>query len=323
MNRRRQLLATLLSCCVMPARAQARAPYRVGYLSLGQVGSPSPFLDAFRQGMKARGYLDGQQVAIEARMADGSRERADQMVVELVQSKVDVIVTQAAAVWSAYRHAGTTPVVMGFSGDPVEAKLVDSLGRPGGTRTGVTFLAPEMIGKRLEVLAQVLPQRAHVAIVANPDHPGEQLERRHSQLAAQELGLRSSYFPVQSPDQMDAALKAIAGGGVQAMVVFPDVLTMDQREKIAAFGIQRRLPTVAGWDAYAESGFLMSYGPNLRSTYARLAAFVDRILKGTRPADLPVELPTTVEFIVNARTAQAMGITLPQVLLLRANSIIQ
>ena len=316
------MLATLLTCSVVSPRAQPRRAHRVGWVSLGHVDGPSPFLDAFRQGLSEHGYVEGQTVAIEARMSNGSRERADQMVAALVQSNVDVIVTQAAAVWSAYRHAGTTPVVMGFSGDPVEAKLVDSLARPGGTRTGVTFLAPEMIGKRLEVLAQVLPPHAHVAIVANPEHPGEQMERRHTQLAAQELGLRSSYFPVETPQQVDMALQTIASNGIKGMVVFPDVLTVDQRGKLAAFGIAHRMPTVAGWDTYAESGFLMSYGPNLRSSYARLATFVDRILRGARPADLPVELPTTVEFLVNAKTAQAIGVNLPQALLLRANRII-
>ena len=326
MNPRRRILAAFGAYALLAPLAgiaQTTRIYRVGWISLGKGDVPSPFFDAFRQGLKERGYLEGKNVVVEARLADGSRERADQMVVALVQSKVDIIVTQGGAAWSAYRHAGTTPVVMGYSGDPVEAKFVESLARPGGTRTGMSFLALELVGKRLEVLAQLLPAGSRVAIVADPEHPGEQTELRYSQVAAQELGMKLSYFPVRNPAELDAAFKAISGSPTQAIVVFPDAFTLGQRERIAAFGLKYRLPTVSGWSAYADSGFLMTYGPNLRDSYAHLATYVDKILKGAKPADLPVELPTSVEFVINAKTSKAIGAKLPQAMLLRADRVIE
>jgi putative tryptophan/tyrosine transport system substrate-binding protein len=326
MNPRRHLLAAFGACVlVAPLAAIAQAPrmYRIGWISLGKSGVASPFLDAFRQGLEERGYVEGRNVVVDARLSDGSRERADQMVVDLVQSKVDIIVTQGGAVWSAYAHAGRTPVVMGYSGDPVAARFVETLARPGGTRTGMSFLALELVGKRLEVLAQILPAGSRVAIIADPEHPGEQTELRHSQAAAQRVGMKLGYFPVHSVEELNVALKTISGDATQAIVAFPDAFTLDQREKIAAFGLKYRLPTVSGWSAFAESGFLMTYGPNLRDSYAHLATYVDKILKGAKPADLPVELPTSVEFVVNAKTAKAIGVDLPQAMLVRANSVIE
>lgn len=320
-------MVVALGACALGAPfvgiAQTPRVYRIGWISLAKPGLPSPFLEAFRRGLKERGYVEGRNIVVEARLADGSRERADAMVAELVQAKVDVIVAQGAAMWSAYRHAGAIPVVMGFSGDPVEAKFVDSLARPGGPRTGMSFLSLELVGKRLEQLAQVVPAGARVAVVADPEHPGEQSEFRASQRAAQDLGLRLSYSPVRSATELEGALAKIAGDGTQAIVAFPDALTLDNRERLAAFGLKQRMPMVSGWSLYADSGFLMTYGPNLGDCYAHLATYVDRILKGARPGDLPVEFPTSVEFVVNARTAQAIGVRVPQPVIVRANRVIE
>ncbi len=327
MNRRRKVIiaAGATSALHFPfvGFAQPARVFRIGWISLGSPAVTSPFLSAFRQGLAERGYVEGKNVVIEARLADGSRERADQMVAELVQSKVDVIVTQGGALRSAIRHAATTPVVMGYSGDPVAAGFVTSLARPGGTRTGMSFLALELVGKRLEIRGQVLPAGARVAIIADPDHPGESTEFQSSQLAAAQLGMKLTYWPVRNVAELDAAFKALAESGTQAIVAFPDAFTLDQREKIAAFGLRHRLPTVSGWSAYAEGGFLMTYGPNLNDSYAHLAGYVDKILKGAKAADLPVELPTSVEFVINARTAKAIGVKLPQSMLVRANSVIE
>lgn len=326
MTSRRQALAALGTCVLLaPFGGFAQSPrvYRIGWISLGKADAPSPFLDAFRQGLRERGYVEGRDVIVEARLADGARERAEEMVTALVHSKVDVIVTQGGALRSAVRQAGATPVVFGYSGDPVAAKIVESFARPGGTRTGMSFLALELVGKRLEVLAQVLPTGSRVAIVADPEHPGEQAEFRTSQSAAQETGLRLGYFPVRSVDELDESFRRMAGDGTQALVVFPDAFTLDQRERIAAFGLKQRLPAVSGWSLFADSGFLMSYGPNLRDSYAHLATYVDKIIKGAKPADLPIELPTSVEFIVNARTAKAIGVKLPPAMLVRADRVIE
>lgn len=324
MTSRRRAVAVLGACALGAPFAIAQAPrvYRVGWVTLASAGGPSPFLDAFRQGLKERGYVEGRNVAIEARYADGSRERADGFVSELVQGKADVIVAQGAAMYSAYRHAGSTPVVMGFSGDPVEAKFVDTLARPGGPRTGMSFLSLELVGKRLEVLAQVVPAGARVAVVADPAHPGEQSEFRASQRAAQDVGLNLSYFPVRSGAELESALARIAGDGTQALVVFPDALTLGHRDRLAEFGLRQRLPMVSGWSLFADGGFLLSYGPNLHDCYAYLAYYVDRILKGARAGELPVELPTSVEFVINAKTARAIGVRIPQPLYVRANRVI-
>jgi putative ABC transport system substrate-binding protein len=326
MKSRRQILEALGACVLiapLAAIAQSNKVYRVGWISLGQSNAPSPYLDAFRQGLKERGYIEGKNLVLDARLADGSRERADQMVAALVRSKVDIIVTQGGAAWSAYRHAETTPVVIGYSGDPVEAKFVKSLAQPGGTLTGMSFLALELVGKRLELLAQILSPGSRVAVIADPEHPGEQTELRESRVAAQNIGMKLSYFPVRTPEELDAAFKTISSETTQGIVVFPDAFTLDQRVRIATFGLKYRLPIVSGWREYAESGFLMTYGPNLRDSYAHLAVYVDKILRGARPADLPVELPTSVQFVVNARTAKALGLTIPKELLLRADEVIQ
>ena len=326
MTSRRQALVAL-GACVLTAPlvgiAQTSRPYRVGWIALGKPGAPSPFLEAFRQGLKQRGYVEGRDVVIEVRHADGSRERADRMAAELVQAKVDIVVAQGAAVYSAVGHAGTVPVVMGFSGDPVEAKFVGSIARPGGTRTGMSFLSLDLVGKRLEVLAQVLPAGARTAVIADPEHPGEQSEFRASQRAAQAVGLRLSYFPVRSAAELDGALAKIAGDGTQAIVAFPDALTLDNREHLAIFGLKQRMPLVSGWSLFADSGFLMSYGPNLRDCYAHLATFVDKILKGARPGDIPIEFPTSVEFVVNAKTAKKIGVQVPPSLMVRADRVIE
>ena len=326
MTSRRQVLSAFGSVVlVTPCAifAQSSRVRRIGWVGLGKADAPSPFLDAFRQGLKARGYVEGRDIVVEARFADGLRERGDDMVTALVHSKVDVIVTQGGALRSAVRHGGATPVVFGYSGDPVVAEFVASFSRPGGTRTGMSFLALELVGKRLDMLAQLLAPGSHVAIVADPEHPGEQSEFRTSQAAARRTGLKLGYFPVRGVDELDEAFRRMAGDGTQALVVFPDAFTIDQRERLAAFGLKQKLPAVSGWSLFADSGFLMSYGPNLRDCYAHLAGYVDRILKGAKPADLPVELPTSVEFVVNAGTAKAIGVKLPAAMLARADRIIE
>ncbi|HET7096855.1 MAG TPA: ABC transporter substrate-binding protein [Casimicrobiaceae bacterium] len=297
--------------------------FRIGWLALSDPKAPSPPLESLRAGLEKLGYVEGRNIVIDARASRGSRERADQMVIELVKSKVDVIVTQGGAAWSAYRYAGAIPVVMGFSGDPVEAKFVDSFARPGGSRTGMSFLALELVGKRLELLAEIAPSAKRMAVVANPAHPGEQGELRASQVAAQNLGISLGYFPVHSGEDVDSVLAAIASQTLQGLVIFPDAITLDHREKIAAFGVKHRMPTVSGWSAYADSGVLLTYGPNLGDCYAHLATYVDKILKGAKPADLPMELPTSVELAVNMKSAKAIGTRIPQSILVRADRVIE
>jgi putative ABC transport system substrate-binding protein len=242
---------------------------------------------------------------------------------EVIDEKPAVIVAHGYATRPVTRHTKTIPVVSGFSGDMVQAKLIASYAHPGGNITGIQFLAPELVGKRLELLKELLPHLNRVGVIADPGHAGEALERAASQTAADKLRIRMDYFPVKSFEEVDAGLESAHASGAQALVVFPDSTTFARREKIATFAIERHLPTISGWDVYAEAGMLMMYGPSLRACWSRTAYYVTRILKGANPAELPVEMPNTVEMIVNLKTAKALGINIPQSFLLRADRVIE
>jgi putative ABC transport system substrate-binding protein len=218
------------------------------------------------------------------------------------------------------RRATTTiPVVFGYSGDPVEAGLVESLSRPGGNMTGISYLALDLVGKRIELVREVLPGAKRIAIVAQPQHPGDQGERRASQAAATALGLSLEYFESRNTAQLMDALAAIEKSRSDAVV--QNIIL--NRERIAAWALKSRIPAVSGWAQFAEGGNLMSYGPNLREASRRLAFYVDKILKGAKPAEIPVELPTRVELVVNLKAAKALGVTVPQTVLLRADQVIE
>jgi putative ABC transport system substrate-binding protein len=214
------------------------------------------------------------------------------------------------------------PVVVVFSGETVAAGLVVSLAHPGRQVTGIQLLALELVGKRMEILKELVPGASRVGVLSNPNHVGEVGERAASQAAADRLGVKLSYHPARNPAELDAALAAVAGARLDAIVVFPDAVMLRSRETLAAFGLRHRIPVVAGWAPYVEAGGLVSYGPNLLHAYRRTAYFVDRIIKGANPADLPVEMPTTFETAVNRRTARALNVSLPQSVLLRADRIV-
>ena len=306
-----------------PVEAQRTArTARVGWVGFGsESAATAGFLEAFRAGMRDGGWIEGQNLVIESRW--GTREGARDIVAALVRDKVDVVVTLGPMVFGAQAGAGATPVVFGFSGDPVEAKLVASLARPGGNLTGMTFLAFELVGKRLELLKEARPGITRVAILANVMHPGEQTELRESQVAARRLGLTLQYVPVRAPGDFPAAFGAIVGENAEAIVAFPDVLIMSQARAIAAFATAHRIPAVSGWAQFAEDGNFMTYGPNLRESWRRMATYVDRILRGARPAELPVEQSSKFELVVNVRTARAIGIPVPRSLVLAADRVIE
>jgi putative tryptophan/tyrosine transport system substrate-binding protein len=303
--------------------AQARAIVRVGWLSYTRADSPLRPLDAFRQGMRALGYEDGVNVRIDARWGDDSRERMDAQASELMAAQPDVVVTLGPAVFPFLRSGTSLPLAFVFSGDPVEARLVDSLARPGRNMTGLTQMSLELVGKRMDVLRQALPRLKKLAVIANTGHPGEQAEWRVSRQAADLLGLGLEYLPIRSPAEVETALLAAKRAQCEAVVVFPDSGMMGHSERFAAFGVEHALPCISGWAEFARRGNLLSYGPNATHAFTRVAYFVDRILKGAKPTDLPVEQPSVVELVVNQRTARAMGITIAQSLLLRADEVIQ
>ena len=322
---RRELLVALGAASLSPPRralAQQSASFRVGWISLDQADG-SPFFEPFRSGLRDLGWVEGRNLTIDARWADGSMERLDLMAAELVASKPHVIVTQGGALNPFRRVPTSVPIVFGYSGDPVEAGFVESLARPGRNLTGVSFLSLELVGKRIELLKDVVPTLTRVAILANPEHPGDQAELRASQTAAKALGLTLEYFAVLGVPELEHAFAAVPRSRSEAVVVFPDAFTLRTRERIARFGLERRIPVISGWARFAESGCLMTYGPILRESFRRLAAYVDRILRGAKPAELPVELPTSVELVVNLKTAKTLGLTIPPLVLARATTVIE
>ena len=326
MNTRRKLILALSAGALLPrwAAAQQARVLRIGWISNDRGSGNPPMFAAFREGLRDLGYVEGRNLVIDARWGQGSSERLEQLAVELVRSKPDVIVTQGGpATHPVIRAGATMPVVFGYSGDPVEAGVVASLGRPGRNFTGTTFLSFDLVGKRLELLKEVMPGLKRIAILANPQHPGEQGELRASQAAAKALGLSIHYFQAQNAAQVEEALVAILKSRSEAVDVFPDALTLRSSDRIAAFAAKNRIPTISGWAQFAENGNLMSYGPNLREVYRKLATYVDKIVKGAKPAELPVELPTSVELVVNLKTAKALGIRVPQSILVRADRVIE
>ena len=292
-------------------------------MSSTRVADGSPFLDELRRGLRELGYVEGRNLLLEAYWGEDSAERIDKLVAEVVAARPQVIVAQGGTAVVMRRATTTIPVVFGYSGDPVEAGLVDSFPRPGRNLTGISYLALELVGKRIELIKEVLPRLKRIAIVANPQHPGDQAERRASQVAATALGLSLAYFEARNTVQLGEALAAIEKSGSGAVVMFPVQNVITNRERIAAWAVKNRLPVASGWAQFTEGGNLMSYGPNLRESSRRLATYVDKILKGAKPADIPVELPTRVELVVNLKAAKALGITVPQTVLLRADQVIE
>ena len=297
-------------------------PSRVGWLAGSAGPLPTPaYLEALRQGMHERGWVEGRNLVLDLRWGD--RDNAARLTEELLALQPQVIVAQGAMVLGARNSRGDVPIVFGFSGDPVEARLVSSFARPGGRLTGIAMQSLELVGKRLEVLKEMMPRLSRVAIVANPAHPGEQLELSASNAAAAPLGLTTQYLPVSSASDFDRAFPAILRERAEAIVAFPDALVMSQARRIAEFSRTHRLPAVSGWSEFADEGNLLTYGPNLRLTWSQAASFVDRLLRGSRAADLPVEQPSSFELVINLRAAEALGIAIPKFVSARAERFVR
>jgi len=324
----RRALLVGVAAILVPSRAFAQtpaAPPRIGWLSAGS--QPDPFLDGFREGLRALGYVEGRNIAIETRHARGDLDALNAGAAELVQSNVVLIVASMTAVRAA-RRLKDVPILFTVSGDPLEAGLAKSLSRPGGNLTGITFQSLEVAGKRIELLKHAFPRLRTLAALSNTDHPGEKSELRATEAAAQTLGINLVYVPFsQSPfgasPELGRALDKVRGAQPDAMVVFPDGATMANRVALGNFVIAHRLPSMFGWSEYADAGGLMSYGANQRETHARLAVYADKVLRGARAADLPVEQPTKFELVINVKTASALGLTLPQSLLVQADRVIE
>lgn len=306
------------------AAAQPARPLHLAWASIERANARSPYLDAFRDGLQALGYAEGRNLAIDAWWGEGTEAKLGQQIDAIVRSRPDVIVAQGGLALHALMVGRVSiPIVFGISADPVEAKIAESFAHPGGNATGMSFFALELVAKRMQIMKETLPRMKRVAVLADPQHPGQHQELAAAQAAADNLGLQVHYFPVHSERELEAALADIARDRYDAILAFADGFTASYAGRIAAFSLQQRIPAVDGWSPFAREGNLMIYGPVLEECYRRLAVYVDKIAKGARPGDLPIELPTKVELVINLKTAKAIGAAIPQSVLVRADQVIQ
>lgn len=315
------LCGTLLSLSA-PVQAQQSAKIRtIGFLS--NAGAPSDALKVLRQTLRDLGWKEGINITIENR-PDGEGSGLADNARDLVLMKVDVIVTTGGiSTRAAQKATAAIPIIFTSSGDPIEGGFIDSLARPGKNLTGVTFLAYELVGKRLGLLKETAPGISRVAVIANPAHPGEQRELSETQSIARTLGLTLDHHPVRSKADYVAAFDAISKNKASGLLVFPDASTLANATRIAELVAQHRLPSMFGWKEYIEAGGLMAYGPNRDQAYRRIAVHVDKILKGTKPTDIPTELPMKFELVINLKAAKQIGLVVPPHVLARADRVIR
>ena len=296
---------------------------RIGWLTAQRAASLTPFLEAFRGGLAELGYRENDNLEIDYRYGDDNLLRVAPLAAELVRKPVDLLVVQGAAVPLVYELKLSIPAVYVFSGDPVVAGFADSLAHPRGNMTGLTFMAAELNAKRLEILRDTIPGLQRVAIIANPEHPGSQIERTYAEETARKLGLATEFFGTATGEQLASAFAAMDPRPPQAISLFADGFAIQNRQRIIDYGMKHRAPVISGWEIFAKSGALCSYGPNLSESYRRLAYYVDRVHKGTPPSELPIERPTKFQTVVNLKTARALGLTLPDSILASADELIE
>jgi putative tryptophan/tyrosine transport system substrate-binding protein len=306
------------------AVAQAQQPkkvHRIGVLSPGSSG-PSPLLDAFRQGLRELGYVEGQNVAFEYRFAEAKLEALPGLAAELVRLKVDVILTINTPASQASKNATKTiPIVFTYVADPAE--LVASLARPGGNVTGLTTVATDLSGKRLEVLKETVPKIRRVGVLLNPASPTHMLIFKETDVAARALGLQLLSLGVRGSDELQNAFEVATKERVGALLVIEDLVISSHRTRILDLAVKGRLPTASQYREFAEAGGLLTYGTNLPDHFHRAAYYVDKILKGAKPADLPVEQPAKFELVINLKTAKQIGVTIPPGMLVKADKVIK
>ena len=309
----------------LAARAQPAGKLRrIGFLGNSTAALEANLVQPFRDGLRELGYVEGRDVAIEYRWAEGQYERLPALVAELIALKVEVLVTAGTPAALAVKRATTTiPLVMVAVGDPIGTGLVKSLARPGGNLTGLVSIAPDLEGKRLELLSEIVPKLSSVAFLANPANPFHVTSEKQARAAARSLHLKVEFFPVRAESEFDRAFLAIGSQRPGALVMLADRLFLHHRARIVEFAARNRLPTVYAYTELVEAGGLMSFGPSYPGMHRRAAYFVDRILKGAKPADLPMEQPAKFELLINLKTARALGLVIPQPVLLRADDLIQ
>jgi putative ABC transport system substrate-binding protein len=303
---------------------QSRKVPRIGVLLPGTPASFSRRTKAFLEGLRDLGYLEGQTIEIEWKWGQDRVEGLPELAAELVRRNVEVIVTGGTPAAKALKGAtGTIPIVMAIIGDPVAAGLVDSLARPGGNATGFSIVAPDLSGKRLELLREIVPNVSPVAVMLNTRNPQSQFELKETQTAARALGLRLHPIQVSPDNTLEQAFAAMSNASARTLIILTDPIFFSQRKSIVDLAARHRLPAMYFFQEFAKEGGLVSYGPSDLDLYRRSATYVDRILKGAKAGELPVEQPTKFELVINLKTAKAIGLDIPPMLLARADEVIE
>lgn len=314
---------TLLPTLVVPRAAQAQETRTVARIGMLGSSSGGPFVEAFRQGLRELGYVEGQNIVVEYRSADGRNERLGALAAELVRLKVDVIVASSQAAVAAKQATSVIPIVMPIITDPVRLGLVASLAKPGGNATGFATQNDELPGKWLELVKEALPKVSRVAALFHPTYDGG-VQLKASESAARSLGVHLQALKVEGPDDFLGAFAEIQKNRAQALVVSSSGLFYLHRTRLVELAAKHRLPTIYHQSEFVvDSGGLMSYGPDFRDLFRRSATYVDKILKGAKPGDLPVQQPTKFELVINRKTVKTLGLTIPQSLLLRADRLVE
>lgn len=321
---RREFITLLGGAAAWPLTARAQQPKAPKIGVLWPDSAPSPRIEEFREGLRHLGYVEGQNITIEYRYADGRRDQLPDLAAELVRLKVHVIVALSTLAAVPAKAATTTIPIVTVSGDPIGTGLIASLARPGGNITGLTFFSPDLVGKRLELLKEVVPRLTRVAILWDVEGPAKIQEFKEAEAAARSLGLQIQSLGVRAPDpELDEAFQSAVKRRANGLLTLGNPLTLGHHKRIVDLAIKNRLPSMYDSRQFVQVGGLMTYGPNFSDLYRRSAVFVDKILKGTNPADLPVEQPTKFEFVINLNTAKALGIDIPPTLLARTDEVIE
>jgi putative tryptophan/tyrosine transport system substrate-binding protein len=320
-------LGLLAGCGRLPWPGRERQPGpppRIGFLSPSPAQAAQSYVEAFEEGLREHGYRDGQNITIDYRFAEGRDDRVGDLAAELVGLDVRVIVTEGGpAAYAAKQVTSTIPVVFALAADPVGTGLVASIPRPGENVTGLTTFSPELAGKRLELLKQVVPAMSRVAVLWNATSADKQREFGETEAAARALGIQVQSLALQGAEALDGAFERAARADASALATLGDPLTVNQRAHIVELAARSLLPAIYPLKLFVDVGGLMSYGPSIAGNFRRAAYYVDRILKGTSPADLPVEQPMTFDFVVNLKTAQALGITFPNEIMLQVTEVLE
>jgi putative ABC transport system substrate-binding protein len=315
----------LFALCVSVEAQQTGKVFRIGFLASGSPATDAPRVEAFRHGLRELGYVEGQNITIEFRYGEGKTERFPDLATELVQLKVDAIVAGGATATRAAKNAtGVIPIVMSNVTDPVELGLVASLAKPGHNITGLTNLAPEVGGKRLELLKETAPNLSRVAVLGDPTSPSHAIGWRETETAAKSLGVQVQSFEVRPPNpDFEGVFSAVTRVHANALLTLSQPLIVVHRKQIVDFTLKQRMPAIFHNEDFIDAGGLMVYSPNIAAMFRRAASYVDKILKGGKPADLPVEQAMKLEFVINLKTAKQIGLTIPPNVLVRADKVIR